>query len=379
MDVIELTQKMVRTPSLSGNEEQMANLVTSTMTELGYSHIFKDRLGSVVGLFGDKDEKPIILLDGHMDVVPPDGKWQVDPFDGNISQGRLFGRGSSDMKGGLAAAIIGAAEAAATGKLRKTVAVSATVMEESIEGLALGEVCDNVEPELVVICESTALELFAAQRGRMEIFLRIFGEPQHTGEARSKKNAIILASQITNSLVNVELPDDKSYGQAVLVPTDIISDPYPSKSTTPNYIQLRFDRRTIYGENPELIISKMVDTVRKHTVLPFEIVLGNDPITAYTGVTISPERNLLPFYTDPNHLLVKTIIESMRNQNLPIRFGNVFPGCTNGCASAGARNIPSVIIGPGWEAHTPDESIPIDEIIKAKDLYKDILLRIAGE
>ncbi|MCA9506700.1 MAG: M20/M25/M40 family metallo-hydrolase, partial [Myxococcales bacterium] len=173
MDAVELTQRLVRIPGVSGSEALMADTVEEVMRELGFREVVRDDLGAVIGIVGPEGSPTKLLFDGHMDVVPVVGNWSVDPFGGEIRDGRLWGRGSADMKGGLAAAICGVAAAARDGELACQAAVSATVLEEVIEGVALGAVMDRLAPEAVVICEPTSLTLNTAQRGRLEVLLTI--------------------------------------------------------------------------------------------------------------------------------------------------------------------------------------------------------------
>ncbi|VVE75014.1 M20/M25/M40 family metallo-hydrolase [Pandoraea sputorum] len=179
IDVIALTQEMVRTPSFSGEEGSMASLVEQHMRDLGFDEIHRDENGSVLGLIGPADTDVAVLFDSHMDVVPVVGEWSVEPFGGEIRDGRLYGRGSTDMKGGIAAAMCGVAQAAATGRLTQRVAVSASVMEEVVEGFALAPVLDRCSPAAVVICEPSKLQIKSGQKGRMEILLTFEGTPAH--------------------------------------------------------------------------------------------------------------------------------------------------------------------------------------------------------
>jgi acetylornithine deacetylase/succinyl-diaminopimelate desuccinylase-like protein len=133
MDAVELTQRLVRIPGVSGREGEVADAVEAAMNELGFREVLRDPYGAVVGLVGPEGAPTKLLFDGHMDVVPVIGTWSVDPFGGEIRGGRLWGRGSTDMKGGLAAAICGVAEAARDGALTGQAAVSATVLEEVME------------------------------------------------------------------------------------------------------------------------------------------------------------------------------------------------------------------------------------------------------
>ncbi len=145
-DVTALTREMVRIPSLSGHEGDVAALLARRMAEAGFTSVTTDRNGSVLGWIGPEDAEVALLFDGHMDVVPVTGQWRFDPFGGTIHDGRLYGRGSTDMKGGIAAAICGVAAAARERPLRRRIAVSASVLEEVIEGHALATVLDRCSP-----------------------------------------------------------------------------------------------------------------------------------------------------------------------------------------------------------------------------------------
>src|SRR5512133_2355351 len=111
--------------NMSGEERGVAEIVEHAMQAQGYSEVWRDELGNVVGLVGPRADKTALLFDAHMDVVPPTGNWTVAPFGGEAIDGRIFGRGAADMKGALAAAICGVGEAAASGQLTRPVAVSA--------------------------------------------------------------------------------------------------------------------------------------------------------------------------------------------------------------------------------------------------------------
>ncbi len=195
LDEIELTQKLVQTPSLSGSEGAVADLVEDAMNALGFRSVFRDALGNVVGVVGPEAETTALLFDAHMDVVPPAGEWRTDPFGGEIIDGRLYGRGSTDMKGALAAAICGVATAAKSGSLVRQVAVSATVLEETLECVALGAVVENLRPAQVVICEPSNLTIKLGQKGRAEILLTVKGIPAHAAFPARGKNPILLAAK----------------------------------------------------------------------------------------------------------------------------------------------------------------------------------------
>jgi putative selenium metabolism hydrolase len=378
-DVIELARSLVRVGATSGEERPVAAIVASTMKDLGYRDITQDRLGNIVGFVGPAGTSTALLFDGHMDVVRATGVWTVEPFAGVVREGRLYGRGSTDMKGPLAAAIVGVAEAAQTGRLNRAVAVSASVLEETIEGGALGEVIDRVVPEMVVICEPSSLSVKTGQRGRMEIQVQVQGIPAHAAHPERGKNALTLAAVALQAIDRMKLPHDSVLGQAIMVPTDIISNPYPLISALPESVTIRFDRRTVVGETRESVLSALKERLGQIDHEAFQVSITADPVLTYTGETVVWERFLAAWQFGSDLPLAQAAAASLLESGLEVHFG-VYAFCTNGSESAGQRNIPTIGLGPGAEAdaHTADESISIDELQKAVAAYRNLTLRIAG-
>ena len=378
LDEIELTQKLVQTPGLSGAESDVADIVEDAMNALGFNKVFRDALGNVVGLVGPKAETTALLFDAHMDVVPPAGEWRMDPFGGEIIDGRLYGRGSTDTKAGLAAAICGVAAAAKSGRLNRQVAVSATVLEESLECVALGAVVESLRPEQVVICEPSNLTIKLGQKGRAEILLTVAGIPAHAAFPARGKNPILLAAKGLAALEKIQLPKDPFIGGAILVATDIISDPYPSISLIPPRVTVRFDRRTIPGESEEIILNQILDALKSVDDHAFSVSVTRDTVQAYTGKAIEAPRLFTAWKVEQDLPLVKAAQAGVIAAGLEPEFG--FWGfCTNGSETAGKRNIPTIGLGPGVEddAHIADESISVEELRQAKIVYEHLVLNLA--
>jgi putative selenium metabolism hydrolase len=376
-DEIELTQRLVQTPGLSGAEGEVADQVEDAMNALGFRNVYRDALGDVVGFVGPQTETTALLFDAHMDVVPVAGKWRMDPFGGEIVDGRLYGRGSTDMKGALAAVICGAAAAAKSGKLSQQVAVSATVLEETLECAALGAVVEQVRPEQVVICEPSNLTIKLGQKGRAEILLTIEGIPAHAAFPDRGKNPIQLAAKALDALEKIEFPKDPFIGEAILVATDIISDPYPSISLIPPKVIVRFDRRTVPGETEDSILNQILDALKSIDGQAFSLSVTRDTVQAYTGEVIEAPRNFAAWKVERDIPLVKAAEAGIIAAGLEPKFG--FWGfCTNGSETAGKRNIPTIGLGPGIEddAHIADESISVEELRKAKIVYEHLIMNL---
>ena len=108
--LIAFCQRALQTPSVSGQEQAMAELMRERMLALGFDEVVFDRLGNVIGTIHGKRPGKTILLDGHMDTVDviDAAEWSHDPFGGEIEDGKIYGRGASDMKGSDCAMVMAA-------------------------------------------------------------------------------------------------------------------------------------------------------------------------------------------------------------------------------------------------------------------------------
>ncbi|NLG49622.1 MAG: M20/M25/M40 family metallo-hydrolase, partial [Chloroflexi bacterium] len=104
--IIDLAQRAVQAPSLSGQEEQVADLILAEMQALGYDEVSRDAVGNVVGLMRGQGTH-VTMLHSHMDIVDPGdpAAWSHPPFAGDIADGYLWGRGASDDKASLVAQV----------------------------------------------------------------------------------------------------------------------------------------------------------------------------------------------------------------------------------------------------------------------------------
>ena len=167
--LVSLTRDLIRIPSVLGGEGPVAARVVAEMRLLDYDEVEIDASGNAVGVLQGATDGPTILFDAHMDTVDvhPRGAWSHDPFGGDETDGRIYGRGSSDMKGALAAMIhgIGTLDRSTLGG---RAVVSASVGEELIEGAALRIAKQRHGADFVVIGEASDLDVARAGRGRAE-------------------------------------------------------------------------------------------------------------------------------------------------------------------------------------------------------------------
>ena len=160
--VIDLCQSLVRLKSYSGEEHLVAEQIQLYANQNGFDDVVVDEYGNVILFMIGNQQGPTVLFDGHIDTVPVQSdQWTMNPFAGEIKDGKIYGRGTSDMKGAVSAMISASMNfAEETGKnFPGKIVVSCSVHEECFEGVATRRVSKLIQPDFVVIGEATELKL----------------------------------------------------------------------------------------------------------------------------------------------------------------------------------------------------------------------------
>lgn len=373
--VVELTQALVRIPSVLGSEGPMAERVVEEMRRLGFDSVEIDAAGNAVGVVrgtasggvAESAAGPTLLFDAHMDTVDvvPREAWSFDPFGGEVVGGRIYGRGSSDMKGALAA-MIHAAASLDRSRLAGRVVVSASVGEELIEGAALRTVMDQYEPDWVVIGEASNLDLVRAGRGRAEFGLETRGEPSHASQPHRGVNAVHEMRRVIEQIEALEMPEHPFVGRGVLCLTDIISVPFPAHSVVPSGCRVTYERRLVPGETLEDLTAELRTACERAGAGDTKIELATAEYTTYTGVRWDEPKWFPPWELPEDHALVQGALAGLRTAGLDPAMAS-YQFCTNGAYSAGVARVPTIGFGPSVEtlAHVIDEYLEIEQLFKA--------------
>ena len=373
-NLVQFARDLVRIPGLSGQESAVAARVQAEMQSLGFDRIWVDANGSVVGVVEGSQPGKTLLFDAHTDTVgvSPGVPWQHDPFGAAIDGGAIYGRGGADMKGALAA-MVHAAAGIDRSTLRGRVVVSASTLEEVLEGVTLRAVMEEVKPDFVVIGESTNLNLSRGGRGRAEVHLTTVGRPSHSSSPQLGRNAVLDMMRVIAAVEQIRLAEDPFMGPAILALTDIISDPYPGHSVIPSICRVTYDRRLLPNETAEDVLGAITRQPEVQGIqLKAEIATGE--YTAYTGAALRCEKFfpawLLP-ESDPFVTLAMQALQAagLQPQTSAYRF------CTNAAYSAGIAHVPTVGFGPATEAdaHVIDERLLIDDLLAAGRGYQGII------
>lgn len=238
--------------------------------------------------------------------------WDYPPFDAVIDKGRLYGRGSSDMKGAVAAMAVAATEflRKSGGEFKGQLILAAVVQVEVFEGVAARSISERYQPDLVVIGEATSLNLAIGQRGRAEIKLETFGTPAHSANPEKGENAVYLMADLIRALSRLELPSHPVLGSGILELTDIKSSPYPGASVVPSYCAATYDRRLLPGESRKSVLEPIRSVLEKLAMKdekgPARISFVRGQETCYTGKIMEAERFFPGWLFDEDEWFVVT-------------------------------------------------------------------------
>jgi putative selenium metabolism hydrolase len=367
--VIAFAQELIRERSLSGEEQGVIARVTGEMKRLGFDEVWVDENGSAVGVVNGALPGPTLLLDGHVDTVGVrSADWSHDPFAAEIHDGWLYGRGVADMKGAVAA-MIHAAAGVDRAHLAGRVAVSATVMEEIMEGVTLRTVMDAVKPDAVIIGEASEFTLNRGGRGRAEIVVETLGKSAHSSSPQAGLCAVHEMLRVIAAIDGLALPLDPAVGEAQLCLTDIISTPYPGHSVVPNRCKVSYDRRLVPGETPESVLAGMRDLPALAGV-QYSLTVLDGVETTMTGKTLAGLKFFPAWAFAVDHPLVAAAQAGLRAAGFAAPLG-AYRFCTNGAYSAGIAGVPTIGFGPGKEtdAHTVDERMQTSDLERAAHGY----------
>lgn len=383
--LIELLQAAVRTKSYSGEENLMADLMEKALLELGFENVQRLQYGTVVGCVKGAKPGPTFLFDGHMDTVEvvDQDEWSVDPWGGEIKGDKLYGRGSTDMKGGLIAMVCAVHDFAEN--CNKDFAgelwVSCSVHEECFEGISCRAISKIVKPDLVISPEPTNMVALIAQLGRAEIVVETKGVAAHSSLPEAGIDAVYHMTELIREIRKIQPKYDYAGRRGILVLTDIISSPYPGASVVPSLCRVTYDRRTLIGETPEDVlkpIQNAIETVKANIPeLNARVYFAEGKAPCYTGETITAERFFPAWEVPENNALVQKFVAGMKDTGLEGKTD--YAGfCTNCSHFGGELGIPCIICGPEPRemGHARDEYVSISSVCKARDGYIAALKRL---
>jgi len=380
--LIALCQSLIRSGTLSGQEEPVAKLLTDFFMANGFDEVKTDVYGNVIGCIKGKKPGKKLLFDAHMDTVPVSDPsvWTVDPLGGEIKDGKLYGRGATDMKGSLAAMMLAAVEFAnETGRnFAGEIYIAGVVHEECFEGVASREISKAVKPDYVVIGEASDLNLKIGQRGRAEIVIETFGKPAHSANPEKGINAVYKMSKVIDAVRTLIPNEHPILGKGILELTDIKSSPYPGASVVPEYCRCTYDRRLLVGETKESVLAPIKELLYKlmedDSQLKAKVSYAVGEETCYTGAKIQGERFFPGWLFEESDDFVKDVYAQLKSDGFTPTITK-YNFCTNASHYAGEAGIKTLGMGPSNEslAHVVDEYVELTELEGVLGSFKSIM------
>ncbi len=380
--LIQCCSDLVRTRSYSGEEAQIAGQLKRIFEQGGFSDVSIDEYGSITARFKGKRPGKTLLLDAHIDTVPvtDPSKWQIDPFGGEVQNGRIYGRGASDMKGALSAMISAAGHFTVDTQhdFEGEIVIAGVVQEEAFEGVASRSISKRFKPDCVVIGEASNLNLNRGQRGRAEIVVETFGKPAHSANPKAGLNAVYKMSKLIDAVRRLPTDRHPVLGDGILELTDIQSSPYPGLSVVPEYCKATYDRRLLIGDTKENVLAPILDLIAAFEgedpdfKAEASYAVGKD--TCYTDTPIQAERFFPAWIYDEDDEFIQTAFRGLIEAGLDPKISH-YSFCTNASHYAGEAGIKTIGFGPSEEcqAHVNNEYIEISHLLGACRGYYSIL------
>jgi len=381
---IDFLRDLVRIRSFSGEEGELAARVAEEMRRLGFQQVYRDHAGNIIGRVGKGAQR--LLFDGHMDTVGVGNPatWQDDPFSGSVQDGMLYGRGSVDMKSGLAAMIYGVKALMDAGiTLKGEIIVAAVVQEEPAEGVAIRALveAEGLWPSFVVLGEPTNLDIALGHRGRVELRVTAEGRACHGSAPELGINALYAASRVMFGveLLAGQLGEDPKLGKGSIAVTGI-DCPSSSRNMVPDHCELIIDRRLTLGETRERALSEIRQIMEREGVRG-DVFVAERETRTYTGHVDRGQEYYPPWLMPEDSPLVKCALRAVERALEHKPRLRVWGFSTDGAYTRGEAGIPTIGFGPGDDrlAHTANEQVRVGDVLLAARGYAQIALELLGK
>ncbi len=375
--LIAFTQELVRIPSVHDpatgrREEPAALLVAAKMRSFGWEpelDVVAPGRPNVIAVIEGGQPGPTLLFEGHTDVVTEGdpGTWTVDPFGAEIVDGRLYGRGSADMKSGVAAMLFAAKEVADAGPFPGRIVLAALVDEE---GMMLGAKHfvtsgRGAGIDAAICCEPEAGEVCNTAKGALRLRVDFVGKMAHGAMPHHGRNPNAALARFLVDIDDVQAKLQTKHGEhhhlghIYLTPTVLRAGEPVQMNVMPADASVWLDVRTVPGVDHEALAHEVGERARQ----------AGKPTGVDALVTVIDDRPAVEIAADDP--LVRALCaahEAVTGE--PARLGGV-PGATDGTILTALGGIPSVVYGPGgkWIAHQADEFVEVDEIVRCAHVF----------
>jgi succinyl-diaminopimelate desuccinylase len=373
-DATALLQRLVRaqSPNPPGNEVAVQRVVGDYLS--GAAGIDMQQINAdterpiIVATAESGIDGPTILFCGHIDTVPVGDGWTRDPFGAEIENGVMYGRGASDMKGGVAAMLVALRRLAAQGALpRGRVAVHVVPDEEPGGELGAAVLLEQgyVAGDAAIVTEPSELAVFRAQKGNIFAAIRVRGRAAHGSMPERGVNAISAAARLIIDLEERLGPSIRGHTHPLL------------GSSSLNVGTIHGGRRT------NMVADECVFTVDRRLMPAESFDAAWAELVEFVGDrgTVELEQFGASFDTPGEHRLVQTAREAVTDVlERPAEIGGL-NGSSDARFYADGAGIPTIILGPGsmQQAHVADEFVDVRQVETAVGIYEALVKKLLAE
>jgi acetylornithine deacetylase len=350
-------------PSLvpgAAGEAQIASAIAAHMRRIGLDvHVQDVAPGrpNVIGVLEGRAPGRSLMFCGHVDTVGVEG--MEAPFTPEIRSGRLYGRGSQDMKGGVAAMIDAARQTAERGLARGRLIVAA-VVDEEYASIGADALVRDWTADGAVVTEPTDLQVGIAHKGFAWIDIETRGRAAHGSRPSDGRDAILRMGRVLQRLEALDRDLQSRPAQSILGPGSLhasIVTGGRELSSYPDRCRLQMERRTIGGESGEGALQEVTAILE---------ALVRDDAEFEASATLRFSRP--PYELAPDHALPRLLLQAVES------LGSRTSGKTTGmsfwtdAAVLGSEGIAAVLFGPGGAGlHSREEYVTTADVVTCRD------------
>jgi acetylornithine deacetylase/succinyl-diaminopimelate desuccinylase family protein len=376
-EITNLAQELIKIPSdETAGEKEVCEYLESYLKSLGMKvrlqEVLPNRPNIIAEVIGD-DVGRSIMFNGHVDTVPIGDikKWSMDPYSAIIKDNKLFGRGSTDMKGSIASMIIAMKFIMNNVKKFNGKIIFTGVMAEETTGLGTQKIVEeNIKADMAVVGEPSDEKIYRAHKGTMWFNLSTYGKLEHSSESNSKSNNAII------NMMKLIMEINKISKELETIENNLVGHPSINVGlidggTKQNMIadscRISIDRRTLPEEKTDEILDKLRIRLDRLRSLDDRLTFDLEIDTIREAVEVVESEQIVQE--------VKNALNKVINKNPTI---SGMKATTDMSILVNQGNIPSVIYGPGFikQAHTVDEFIEVKRLVESSQVYTEILLNV---
>jgi succinyl-diaminopimelate desuccinylase len=366
--IVDLLQQVIRIESTNppGNERDLADFLSEFFKKAGLEpdlYEYEENRVNLITRIKGTGEKPGLIFSAHMDTVPAgEVDWAFPPFSGTLHEGKIYGRGAADMKGGLAAMAEAAAILSKSNFSPKGDLILAFTYDETHGLRGAKHLVDGNHLEdmgAVLISEPSTLDVFIAEKGALWLKCRAEGKTAHTSMPQLGQNAIFEMTRFLNQLeedLDVTEVDHPLLGTGTFTVGTIKGG--VTINVVPDVCEAEMDIRLVPGQDYRKVIETVRDIAGDR--IQVDLIDWKEPVETNQDAEIV-------------EIALSAVGEITGQQREPMGVSYF----TDGAILANCLHIPMVNIGPAdtGMTHQPNENVEVSRLVQAVKIYLLIAFR----